>query len=165
MMYSGSILHLINYFCKHFIFIIFLALPLCIACTDISNNAQSQIDLPNTPEAVSKQWQLYLDNNEIEKVAALSTQKTKVWLQENKELFLNDPQLYKTNFIQMQCSVNQDTAICHFTLQEAGELIEDYFLLKKENGQWLVDLDDETDIPGLEEQFFKEMEKELKLSR
>jgi len=35
--------------------------------------------------------------------------------------------------------------------------------LKKIAGQWLVDIEEEEDMPILEEQIFKEMEKELKL--
>lgn len=118
--------------------------------------------LPNTPEAVSKKWQFLLDNNEIEKVAELSTENTKKWLKENKALFLSDTQTYKTQFVKMDCQAEKDKAICTYIIKEENELIEDVFLLKKIEGQWLVDLE-ETTSPELDEQIFKEMEKGLKL--
>ena len=149
---------------NNFLFLLVLFHLLLLGCTSKSDHQPAKSVLPNTPESVSKQWQFYLDNNEIEKVATLSTERTKAWLEENKVIFLSDNQSYKTNFVQMECSVSKDTAICNFTILEEGELIDDYFILKKENGQWLVDLDEENGAPDAEEQFFKEMEKELKLS-
>ncbi len=119
--------------------------------------------LPNTPEMVSKQWQAHLDKNELTQATLLSTELTKEWLVENKELLLNDSQVYQTNFVKMDCVVEAEKAICNYTILEEGELIEDFFLLKKVKGQWLVDLEEDTATPELEEQLFKEMEKELKL--
>lgn len=132
-------------------------------CSNESNSSTTNEPLPNTPETVSKKWQSYLDNNEIEKVATLSTAATKEWLTENKEIFLSDKQIYNTKFIKMDCQTKGDRAACIYTIKEEGELIEDVFLLKKVGGQWLVDLEEEEEIPLLEEQIFKEMEKELKL--
>lgn len=126
-------------------------------------SVQNKEALPNTPETVSKQWQFHLDNNEIEKMAALSTPTTKEWLTENKDIFLTDNQVYKTVFVKMNCQTEEDKATCTYTINEEGELIEDVFLLKKIAGQWLVDIEEDTDIPLLEEQIFKEMERELKL--
>ena len=124
---------------------------------------QEQETLPNTPETVSKKWQFYLDNNQLDKVALLSTSSTKEWLEENRELFLNDHQVYKTQFIKMKCQTNGNQATCNFTIKEEGELIDDYFLLKKVAGQWLVDIEEDTISPELEEQIFREMERELKM--
>lgn len=140
-----------------------LLLLLFISCNNPQSQQEEKIPLPNTPETVSKQWQAHLDKNEIEKTAALSTTLTKEWLAENKELFLNDPQVYQTQFVKMNCTTEGETAICNYTILEEGELIEDFFLLKKVDGQWLVDLEEETANPELDEQIFKEMEKELKL--
>jgi len=67
-----------------------------INCSNESSSSTTKEPLPNTPETVSKQWQFHLDNNEIEKVATLSTKTTKEWLTENKEIFLTDNQVYKT---------------------------------------------------------------------
>lgn len=140
-----------------------LLLLLFISCNNTPASQEEKNPLPNTPETVSKQWQVHLDKNEIEQATALSTTLTKEWLAENKELFLNDPQLYQTQFVKMNCTIEGETAICIYTILEEGELIEDFFLLKKLDGQWLVDLEEETANPALEEQIFKEMKKELKL--
>jgi len=104
-----------------------------------------------------------LDNNELEKVANLSTSTTKEWLTENKEIFLNDNQVYKTEFVKMNCDSADNKAACLYTIKEDGELIEDVFLLKKVAGQWLVDIEEDDSSPLLDEQIFKEMEQELKL--
>ncbi|MFK7978436.1 MAG: hypothetical protein AB8G86_00520 [Saprospiraceae bacterium] len=133
------------------------------SCNNTAPKPKVKDALPNTPETVSKQWQVYLDKNEIEKAAALSTTSTQEWLAENKELFLNDSQVYQTNFVKMNCATEGTKATCTYTILEEGELIEDFFLLQKINGQWLVDLEEETANPELDEQIFKEMKKELKL--
>lgn len=133
-----------------------------ISCSNDQKPSGNE-SLPNTPETVCKQWQSYLDNNEIEKVATLSTTITKEWLTENKELFLNDTQVYKTEFVKMDCDSMGNKATCIYTIKEEGELIEDIFLLKKVAGQWLVDIEEDDGSPLLEEQIFKEMERELKL--
>ncbi len=133
-----------------------------ISCSN-EPSVQQKEALPNTPETVSKKWQLLLDNNEIEKVAELSTDNTKGWLKENKELFLSDTQVYKTQFVKMDCQEEGEQATCIYLIKEEGEFIEDFFSLKKIDGQWLVDIEEDTNAPELEEQIFKEMEKELKL--
>ena len=140
-----------------------LLLLFLFSCNTNSSNQVEKVPLPNTPETVSKQWQVHLDKNEIEKAAALSTTATKEWLAENKALFLNDAQVYQTNFVKMNCITEGEKATCTYTILEAGELIEDFFLLQKINGQWLVDLEEDTATPELDEQIFKEMKKELKL--
>ncbi len=134
---------------------------LLINCSNESGTSNESF--PNTPETVSKQWQFHLDNNELEKVAKLSTSTTKEWLSENKELFLNDTQVYKTEFVKMECDSVGNTATCTYQIKEEGELIEDVFLLKKIEGQWLVDIEEDNGSPLLEEEIFKEMEQELKL--
>ncbi len=136
---------------------------LLFSCNNHPPNQAEKVPLPNTPETVSKQWQVHLDKNEIEKAAILSTSSTKEWLAENKTLFLNDSQVYQTNFVKMDCLTEGKKATCTYTILEEGELIEDFFLLQKINGQWLVDLEEETANPELDEQIFKEMKKELKL--
>lgn len=144
--------------------IMLFLLTLLISCNNNSPaNEAKKIPLPNTPETVSKQWQSHLDKNEIAQASALSTPLTKAWLAENEELFLNDSHVYQTKFVKMNCIIEGETATCTYTILEEGELIEDYFLLKKINGQWLVDLEEESPNPELDEQIFKEMEQELKL--
>ena len=64
----------------------------------------------------------------------------------------------------MNCTTEGEKKLFgNYTILEEGELIEDFFLLKKVDGQWLVDLEEETANPELDEQIFKAMEKELKL--
>ncbi len=134
------------------------------ACSSETPKQQKK-PLPNTPETVCKAWQDHLDSNEIEKAALLSTPNTRKWLEENKAIFLNDDQFYATNFLTMSCVEKAEKAICTYMIEEEGERIEDYFLLVKKDGQWLVDIEEDESVNELDEQIFREMQKELNLSQ
>jgi len=140
-------IHLLYKFIRYKKYCLLIGLILCLlSCNNAPSTSKESTLLPNTPETVSKQWQVHLDKNEIEKAMALSTTLTKEWLAENKELFLNDAQVYQTNFVNMECLTEGEKATCTYTILEEGELIEDFFLLKKINGQWLVDLECQKNI-------------------
>ena len=127
---------------------------------------EKTVALPNTPESVSKAWQYALDKNDLESVAILSTPSTLEWLDQNRDLFMADNQVYTTQFLKMDCQVSSDSiAICQFTMKAEGEIIEDFYALKKIENQWLVEIADDTTGMDLEEQFFQEMEKELNLNQ
>ena len=145
-------------------FACFLVLLIIYACQNEAPKQEAK-PLPNTPETVCKAWQSYLDSNQIEKVALLSTPNTKKWLEENKDIFLNDDEFFATHFLSMNCEEQEEKAICTFTIEEGGEVIEDYFVLIKKDGQWLVDIEEDEDVEDLEEQIFKAMQKELDLSQ
>lgn len=138
---------------------------LCVNCNNKAEDKKRPKQPLDTPQAVCQQWQYHLDNNEIEAAIRLSTPATKEWLEENKLLFLSDNQIYLTQFLKMNCDLEEDKAICHFTIREEGEIIDDYYILKRINGQWLVDLEEDTSMPALDQQIFEEMEKALNLDK
>ena len=131
------------------------------SCQNEPSKQAVTIILPNTPESVCRAWQTYLDNNEIAKAMLLGNLATKNWLKENQDLFLADEQLEPTSFLTMICKESADTAICKYRIQEE-EVIEDYFTLVREKGQWLIVIE-EVDSNDPAEKAFEEMIKRLDL--
>jgi len=142
----------------------FLLLFFCYACQNEQKATTSTrvIDIPNTPEAVCRTWQSFLDKNEIAKAMLLGSTKSKNWLKDNQALFLEDKELEATEFLSMSCSESADAAICKYTIREEGEIIEDYFTLVRQKGQWLIHIED-ADSSDPKEQLFEEMKKALEL--
>ena len=149
---------------KRLIGLILLLLCCFYSCQNEPSAAKGTrvIDLPNAPEAVCRTWQLFLDKNEIAKAMLLGSPKTKNWLRDNQALFLADQEVEVTKFLSMTCSESADAAICKYTLREEGELIEDYFTLIQQQGQWLIHIE-EVDSNDPKEQLFEKMKKALEL--
>ena len=149
---------------KYLIGLLLLFFYSCYSCQNeqTTTNQKRVINLPNTPEAVCRTWQSFLDKNEIAKAMLLGSLKTKNWLRDNQALFLEDKEIEATQFLSITCSESTDAAICKYTLREEGELIEDYFTLVRQQGQWLIHIE-EIDSKDPTEQLFEEMKKALKL--
>jgi len=130
---------------------------------DPSANKGNVINLPNNPEGVCKAWQQYVDNNEIAKAMLLGSPAAKEWLKLNQSLFLADDELEPTKFLSLTCTEKGDKAICKYTLQEEGDLIEDFFSLVKINNQWLIHIEDQEGNDP-DEAIFEEMKKALDLN-
>ena len=142
----------------------FLLLFCAYSCQNEPTSATGTraIEIPNTPEAVCRTWQSFLDKNEIAKAMLLGSPKTKNWLRDNQTLFLEDKEVEATKFLSMTCSESGDAAICKYTLNEEGDLIEDYFTLIRQKGQWLIHIE-EVDSNDPTEMLFEEMKKALEL--
>ena len=120
---------------KYLIGILLLFFCICYSCqNEQATNQKRVINLPNTPEAVCRTWQSFLDKNEIAKAMLLGSPKAKNWLIDNQGLFLEDKEIEATQFLSMTCSESTGAAICKYTVKEEGELIEDYFTLIRQQG-------------------------------
>jgi len=126
-------------------------IALCWSCgSDSAQDAAAKVSnsLPNTPETVARKWQEFVDLDKFEDAAKLSTPNAKEWLvmiekfleglpaEENGEVFM-------TNFTEMNCVEEENTARCGCLIQEEDELIADTFILHKIDGQWMVDVPEE----------------------
>jgi len=128
--------------------IVLLFVISCWSCE--SDTAQNNTEeLPNTPETVTRTWQEYVDKDEFDKAAQLSTPSAKEWLQ-MIEKFLEglpkeeeDASIVMTQFTEMNCIEKGMTARCGCIIKDEGELIPDTFLLQKIDGQWMVDVPEE----------------------
>ncbi|MFZ4542441.1 MAG: hypothetical protein ACOYOA_00190 [Saprospiraceae bacterium] len=112
---------------------------LILAC-----NSKKAAESDKSPEAVVREWQHYIDNNEFQKAMTLSSDVTKHWLENVGGSFEGDSNRVETKFISLSCKEAGETALCKCRIQqeETDEAYEDIFKLVKINGQWLVDSDD-----------------------
>ncbi len=142
----------------------FLLLGLLCACKNESSVSKhtETFTIPNTPESICRLWQKVLDNNEIDKALLLGSAATKKWLLENKDLIVDNGMSEATRFINMACTEAADKAICKYSLQEDGDLIEDYFSLVRVEQQWLIHIE-ESASNDPEEMMFEKMKKSLEL--
>jgi len=135
---------------------------ICLFCA--CNSDQPPIkeeQLPNTPESVVRAWQGYVDVNQFDKAKRLSTKETKSFL----ATLTGEEEIISTQFVSIRCkNSSPNDAICNCILKEGDEEYTDQFLLKKENGQWLVFSPDDANVgPDLEdlEDMMKDFEEQL----
>ncbi len=102
--------------------------------------------LPETPEAVIRQYQSYYDKNKFEEAKTLSTPREQQRLDGLKELLESEPPdstIYTTTFLSMDCKVQADTARCVCQVQDVEEPYTTELKLLRIKGQWLMDAPEE----------------------
>jgi len=100
----------------------------------------------DTPESVVRKWQAHIDNNEFGQAKALSSPRTGELLSWMEALLSDmdaDSSVTHTKFIDLACKENGDKAVCHYTVEEEGQLFSDSFILVRIEGKWLIDLPEE----------------------
>lgn len=105
-----------------------------------------------TPEEVVRQWQSHIDNNEFQEAVKLSAPRTVQLLSWMEALLADmdaDSAITHTELLDLTCKAEGDKAVCHYSLEDEGELYRDSFILVRIKGKWLVDLPDE---PIIEDQ-------------
>lgn len=110
--------------------------------------------LPNTPEAVVRAWQAFIDNNQLSQAAQLSTAEALIYIQQElSALPIEDSLEQEQNvFLDLQCQELGDSAICtYFFEDEIGEKMPGKLALRRIKGQWLVSKTDfDTDTNNLD---------------
>lgn len=128
---------------------VFLLLVLFWSCGNDTPQANTADILPNTPETVTRAWQEYVDKDEFDQAAKLSTPNAKEWLLmiekflEGLPMEEEEASIVMTQFVEMNCVEQGSLARCGCIIKEEGELIPDTFLLQKIAGQWMVDVPEE----------------------
>ena len=101
----------------------------------------------NSPEGILKLYQKHFDQNDFESAKKLSTEAGKQWLTDIEPMIVNefsiDSSILTTVFNKLECSINQDTAICICELEDENESYNATYKLLKIKGKWLVDAPDE----------------------
>jgi predicted nucleic acid-binding protein len=113
---------------------------LFISCANETNTASEA--LPNTPEAVVRTYQAFLDKNEFEKAKQLSTEAEKERLDAIFTIISTEPRdstIFSTVFLEINCSTEKDKALCACLVEDFEEKYRDTFHLVKLRGQWLID--------------------------
>lgn len=104
----------------------------------------AEIPLPNTPETVVRAWQEHLDKNQFADAKKLSTPEAIKNLETIEAILLEFEEegatdTIHTEFLNLRCGENGESATCHYALDVDGEKILDSFVLRRIGGQWLVD--------------------------
>ncbi len=118
----------------------FFFMLLFISCANETNTASEA--LPNTPEAVVRTYQAFLDKNEFEKAKQLSTEAEKERLDAIFTIISTEPRdstIFSTVFLEINCSTEKDKALCACLVEDFEEKYRDTFHLVKLRGQWLID--------------------------
>ncbi|NJK83711.1 MAG: hypothetical protein HC912_07720 [Saprospiraceae bacterium] len=121
-------------------FTYFSLVLLLLACATETNPIDST--LPNTPEAVVRTYQAYLDKNDFEKAKTLSTEAEKNRLNAIFNIISSEPSdstIFSTIFLEIDCKTEEDKAACACLVEDFEEKYRDTFHLVKIKGQWLVD--------------------------
>ena len=103
---------------------------------------QAAAQTPQTPEAVVRQYQLYLDQNDFDRAKTLSTSREAERLVEVSRIVAAESQdstrTYST-FLKLNCVVQSDSARCSCTIRDQYETYDTEFVLVRYKRQWLVD--------------------------
>jgi hypothetical protein len=108
--------------------------------------AVAQDTLPGTPEGVVRLYQSYIDSNLFAQAQRLSTPRSAALHDMMASIVADTPfdsSLIHTQFLSLDCVIQQDTAICNCMLKDEYEEYASEYILINSNGQWLVDLPDE----------------------
>lgn len=123
---------------KHFLL---LCLPLLVLLS-----CQRKPKLPNTPEEVVRQYQVYYDQNQFAEAKELSTPAERQRLDDLKAIIESEPAdstIFTTTFLSINCQTNKDTAICLCEVRDIEEPYTTEYKLIKIDGQWLIDAPEE----------------------
>lgn len=122
-------------------YFLFVFIFLSVSCANETNQLNEA--LPNTPEAVVRSYQAYLDKNEFEKAKRLSTEAEKKRLDAIFNIISTEPSdstIFNTIFLEINCITNKNKALCACLVEDFEEKYRDTFHLLKLKGQWLVDV-------------------------
>jgi len=115
---------------------------LLICC--LLTGCASEEPVANQPEAVARQWQNYVDENQFKKARKLSAPNAIEWLdwisETLTEEMLNEDTLPPGSILAMTCIEKGNNASCPYTFDDNGFVYKDTFKLLKINGRWLVDI-------------------------
>ncbi len=142
--------------------ILLLAGFLAFSCSD--NEQVRENPLPNSPEEVVRQYQAWYDANDYDRARRLSTENEKSRLEELEGLLQGmtaDSTLLRTEFVDIQCRSLDDAAFCYCLLEDQYERYQTLFVLRRINGQWLVESPEAEWPPDNVEEKFEELMQDI----
>lgn len=122
-------------------------------------------DYPELPEEVIRQYQASIDSNRFEQAKLLSTVAGKNWIDTLSRIINSsgddmDSTLLQTQFVQIDCQMKVDTAICNCLANDRDGSYEILYTLIREENKWKVDAPEEEDL-WIDEELIQEMIKQL----
>jgi len=105
----------------------------------------SEESVENKPEAIARQWQNYVDENQFKQAKKLSAPNAIEWLDWisetlTEEILKEEAGLSPGSILEMTCVENGNKASCPYTFDDNGFVYKDTFKLLKIKGRWLVDI-------------------------
>ena len=115
-------------------------------------------------EETAQRWVELYYNSEFEKAKALSTEITKNMIDTVASELLDEEEIIAFKIVELNCSVNGDSAICSYLYKEENDAFEETIHLVFRQKKWLVDepLAGETLTDEEMEEIFDEYEELLK---
>ncbi|MEQ1744071.1 MAG: hypothetical protein ABMA02_01480 [Saprospiraceae bacterium] len=94
----------------------------------------------DSPEAVVRLWQSYIDRNQFDSARLHSTELARSYIDFLDALVQGDTgDVSNTVLYQLECDVRGDSAVCHYLIEgELEEKIPDTLVLYRIRGRWLV---------------------------
>lgn len=128
--------------------------------TDLTSAEGIPDTLPNTPEELVRLYQSYIDSNLFVQAQQLSTPRSAALHEMMAAIVADTPSdssLIHTQFLSMDCVVEEEKAVCNCLLKDEYEEYDSEYILVKINGQWLVDSpDEEADFELFEQEIEEE---------
>ena len=117
-----------------------------------------------TVEATAQQWVEAYYNSEFEKAKELSTQITKNMIDTVASELIEEEEIMAFSILQMDCTVQGDSAICSYLYRDDFENVEEKIQLIRLKNTWYVDepLADDALSEEEMEQIFNDYEELLK---
>lgn len=105
-------------------------------------------DPATPPDEVVRMYQAYIDQNQFDQAAQLSTSAEQKRLQELEQMIAADMDstILETTFERIDCEIQSDTARCTCLLEDQYEAYTAMFILVKNSGNWLIDLPEDEEI-------------------
>ncbi len=121
----------------------FILLVFLLGFSACQNDTNKQHGKPNNhPQEILVEWQKLVDLGQFAQAKLLSTDSTKIWLDEIAQIEVDDDSIAVSQLQQIHCDISHDTADCTYYILEDGEKLYNSIQLVKKNGVWLVDIHD-----------------------
>lgn len=151
-------------------FLFFYLLITFSACQNDTTGTESNLitetaDYPAQPEGVIRLYQAHIDSNRFDQAKLYSTLAGKIWVDTLSRIINSsgeemDSTLLQTQFLQINCQIEQDTAVCNCLASDQDGPYEVLYTLIREKNQWKVDAPKEEDL-WIDEQLIQDMIKQL----
>lgn len=130
---------------KYIYYLLLLSLIYSCAADEQENttiDTEEEVIEDYTPEEVVRRYQHHLDQNEFAQAKKFSTAAEQIHLEEIADIIMEesaDSTVFTTNFISVNCEIEDQTAVCACIIEYLGDRFPDTFYLVRQKERWLVD--------------------------
>ncbi len=145
--------------------LLFSLLMLFTYCTDdpVDESGEETVldSYPNQPAEVIRRYQASIDSNHFLQAKLYSTLSGQAWIDTLSKIINSsgedlDSTLLQTQFLQIDCQIQQDTALCNCLAEDQDGKYEMTYTLLKVDEKWKVEAPEEDDL-WIDEQMIQDM--------